>query len=99
MKENSKMQNIRAKFYNWFSAISLQRNKAGYPHVLLAVKHFSKWPSATISSHTGAESVFKVSGKHSIVYAVPKTIRTDEDTAFEGKESKEFFQNFERFER
>ena len=66
----------------------------GHPQILVAVDHFSKWPTAKICSNTETKTVTKFLENYFNLYGIPKTIRTDNDTAFTSREFKTFCEKY-----
>ena len=58
--------------------------------ILVAIDHFSKWPTAKICKNTETKTVTEFLENHFNLHGLPKRIRTDKDSAFISQEYKDF---------
>ena len=64
------------------------------PFILVAVDITSRWPVAKIFKNTNLDTVITFLREYIHVYGVPKTIKSDNGTAFISKEYKSFCKDF-----
>ena len=62
----------------------------GNVYILVAVDHFSKWPTAQICKNTDTRTVLKFLTKYCFENGTPRSIRTDNGSCFKSNEYKEF---------
>ena len=62
-------------------------------HILLSIDLYSKRPAASLCKTTDGQTAVRFLEQNIILNGIPKTIRTDKDTAFTGRLFREFCKN------
>ena len=62
-------------------------------YILLSMDRYSKWPAASLCKTTDGQTAVKFLEQYITLNGIPKTIKTDKDTAFTGRLFKEFCKN------
>ena len=80
--------------FNWISILVDQSRKiTAWFYLILSIDRYSKWQSASICKHTDRETAVNLLEQNIQLNGIPKTIRTDNATAFTGRLFCDFCKN------
>ena len=68
----------------------IKSKSRGDVYFLVAVDHFSKWPTAKICKNTDTRTVLKFLTEYCSDNGTPRSVRTDNDSCFKSNEFEEF---------